>query len=305
MEDIQENLELPANGGLIKTCRLCNNKFPTNGLANDVCQPCVKKLVDDTPINEVLPAEKEIVCIDCGRSAKRKRQMQTKRSVAKFFVDGRCLPCHKKLLRMQREDSLLSMLKDEVVLTDDEKNTIKQKNHDMNLPPHVIEEIIIRLAAGQYVYDVCDSLNSQYNLKFDTKRGNELQHISQHPAFRPILQRLRKILNSKETCELVPITNKFQLALRLEGLYQEAEQSGSIRDRVLILKAAGEILAADDNKAPQQNNFLTIIQRIEASNRAQRAIEANFGELPMSALRQTVETNGVRERIVANSGLGG
>lgn len=302
-EELKISGDLESTNTLIRTCRLCDNKFPTNGAFNDVCQPCVKKLVDGTPLSEALPAENEIVCIDCGRSARKRRGKILKAKPARFFIDGRCLPCHKKLLRLQREDNLLDLLRDEVLLTDDEKEIVKKETVRMKVVPHVIEEMLIRVAAGQYVRDVCESLNSQYDLKIDYKRGGELQNTTLRAAFQPILQRLRKVLNNKEICELVPITNKFQLALRLEGLYQEAEQSGSIRDRVLILKAAGEILASEDGKAPQQNNFLTIIQRIEASNRAQRAVSANFDELPAAALRQTL--NGASARVTANTGIGG
>ena len=277
---------------VVTACRACSHRRFTVDLADGICADCRK----------IMEGKEKIFCIDCGRSAEvRKLQKRgaKKRVVgSKFFIEGRCLPCHKKLLRVQREDSLFDVLKDEIVLTDEEKQVVEAEHGTNRLPFHIIEEMLIRLAAGQYVHDVCDSLNSQYNLGLNAKHPSTLYQCTRRKAFQPILQRLRAVFNDKKTCEYVPITNKFQLALRLEKLYQEAETVGNIRDRVLILKTANEMLMMEDGKAPQQANFFTIIQRIEASNKAQRMITANFNEplaLPSSRLERLEDSvNGTR-----------
>lgn len=295
METEEEN-RVPYS--FVKPCQICDENFLVDDLDGGICKTCNQKLAEGIPLDKVVASKTKVICIDCGRSAQRKKLKKSRERVSRFFIDGRCLPCHKKLLRMRREDSLFDLLKDEVVLTDEEKVIIEKEHGRVLVPVHVIEEMLIRIAAGQYIHDVCESLNSQYNLKIDSRYGTELGNYTRRPALRPILQRLRQVLNSRKTCELVPITNKFKLALRLEGLYQEAEQAGNIRDRLLILRAANEILLMEEGKSPQQTNFLTIIQRIEASNLAQRAVSANFSEIPAALPMSRIEDrlNGTAEQ---------
>ncbi len=267
-----EEFPLPIATLLVKACKLCNRRYRAGDLIDDLCKACSEKISRGQKVRRYQGQEvRPVVCLSCGRHTNEKR-------AAKFWVAGRCGSCHRKHILAGKKADLLASLPLKVVLTQDEKATIESQSSDRKLPAYLIEESIIRMAAGQYVTEICDYLNSQHGV--DIVNIVKFRKIlSESSAFEPIINRLREHFDSKDARSLIPITNRFQLALRLEGLYQEAELLGSIRDRVAILKAANEMLANEEGKmAIQRTNILTIIQRISNNNKTQRAIAANFSE---------------------------
>lgn len=214
-------------------------------------------------------------CPLCGRTTKR-------------WSNNICRVCADKKRRM---NDLATVAKYGAELNDEEKVEVRsvfdEQKAKLNgifintgLTLEILEEAIIRLAAGQYPTDVTRYIRQRYHIRLPYE---VIDRFFGDSRIRKVLKRLRFAFEDKLARALIPITNPSTLAYRLEALYLAAEArlaagKGSIRECVLVLKTASEILALETaaEKPGQTNNFLTIIQNIQEKNQREREVRLNL-----------------------------
>lgn len=260
--------------------------MPLDHLKNLVrCKSCQHKVPEDSIFAKSGLCKKcsLVSCLDCSRKVSLVKS-------EKFFINERCPSCHRKFLAAGNLDDTISLVKPHIDFTPEEKILLESEKDiiigalgnkgEVNTDVCVVEEILIRYAAGQSAKAIAHYMASSYAVPV-VREDRILTAFINRPVFVPIIKRLREFFDAKESRVMIPITNKFQLAHRLESLYLEAESVGNIRDRLLVLKTAHELLADEKEQNAPQQNFLTIIQRIEQNNRAARAVNQNFA-LPVN-----------------------